>query len=146
MKSTLFEGMLKVYVKQTVPTVNADSLAKIGSNHNYVFLDSRDLVEYNISHLPNAIRVGYDDFAPERINQPKNTPILVYCTVGYRSEKIGEKLQALGYTNVKNLYGGIVAYKNAGGIVIDNDDMETQKVHCYSKSWSVWLDKGVRVY
>ena len=41
--------------------------------------------------------------------------IIVYCSIGVRSEDIGEKLKELGYTKILNLYGGIFDWKNKGG-------------------------------
>jgi predicted sulfurtransferase len=66
--------------------------------------------------------------------------------VGYRSEKVGEKLQELGFQNVKNLYGGIFQWKNEGFEVENSLSMPTDSVHTYNKRWSKWLLKGVRVY
>ena len=47
------------------------------------------------------------------IRTRKKTPTIVYCTIGARSETIGEKLKKNGFTNVYNLYGGIFEWKNA---------------------------------
>jgi rhodanese-related sulfurtransferase len=77
-------------------------------------LDTREREEFNVSHLPRARWVGYDDFDLKRVaNIPKTDTIIVYCSIGYRSERIGEKLKKAGYTNVYNLYGGIFQWKNA---------------------------------
>jgi len=57
-----------------------------------------------------------------------------------------EELLELGYTNVKNLYGGIFQWKNDGFDVVNNQSMVTDSVHTYNKSWSKWLVKGVKVY
>ena len=71
----------------------------------------------------------------------KKTPIVVYCSVGYRSEKVGEKLKAAGFLNVKNLYGSIFEWVNEGNPVVGNDNKATAKVHTYNKTWSRWVDK-----
>ena len=71
---------------------------------------------------------------------------LVYCSIGVRSENIGEKLQQLGYTNVYNLYGGIFEYKNEGGTVYNLQNKPTDSVHTYNKKWSKYLTKGNKVY
>ena len=72
--------------------------------------------------------------------------IVVYCSLGIRSEKISEKLKAEGYSNVRNLYGGIFEWKNKGFEVFDSEGKETEKVHAYSKSWSKWLKNGEKIY
>jgi hypothetical protein len=70
----------------------------------------------------------------------------VYCSVGYRSERIGEKLLKLGYTDVVNLYGGIFEWKNQGLDVYNSSNYPTDSVHTYNKSWGKWLVKGIKVY
>ena len=42
----------------------------------------------------------------------KDAPIVTYCSVGYRSGKMAERLQAAGYTNVRNLEGSIFKWAN----------------------------------
>ena len=42
----------------------------------------------------------------------KSDTIVLYCSIGYRSEKIGEKLVEMGYGHVFNLYGGIFEWVN----------------------------------
>jgi len=100
-----------------------------------------------VSHIPNALFTGYKDFNTDALKDiPKTDTIVVYCSVGYRSERIGEKLQKMGYSNVFNLYGGIFEWKNTGLEVVDTDGTETEKVHTYNKTWSKWLTRGEKVY
>ena len=75
----------------------------------------------------------------------KNKTIVVYCSIGYRSEKIAEKLRRKGYT-VFNLYGGIFDWKNKGNTVVDSLGNTTEKVHAYNEAWSKWLFNGQKVY
>lgn len=112
-----------------------------------LFLDARSLEEFDVSHIKAAKWVGYDDFDLNRMDSiPKDTAIIIYCSVGYRSEKIGEKLEKAGYTNVQNLYGSIFEWMNQGQPVYDNDGNETQQVHAYNREWGKWLLKGEKVY
>ena len=77
---------------------------------------------------------------------PKDTPIIVYCSVGFRSEKTTEHLLALGFTNVKNLYGGIFEWSNAGQPMVDSNENSTTKIHAYNKKWGTWINRGEKVY
>jgi phage shock protein E len=52
----------------------------------------------------------YVDILP----RDKNTEILVYCRSGRMSTLSAETLVKLGYTNVKNLAGGMIAWEGAG--------------------------------
>jgi 3-mercaptopyruvate sulfurtransferase SseA len=70
----------------------------------------------------------------------------VYCSVGYRSEKVSEQLRQAGYQTVYNLYGGIFEWKNQGHPVVNAEGEPTERVHAYNRSWGVWLKKGDKVY
>jgi len=139
-----YDTMLKTLLSHNVNEVGVKEESK---DTVAVFLDAREKTEYNVSHLKNATWVGYDDFDISRIKHiSKNKKIIVYCSVGYRSEKITEKLNKAGYSNVSNMVGGIFEWKNQNNAVVDNAGKETQKVHAYSKTWGIWLNKGEKVY
>lgn len=115
----------------------------------FIILDTRQEKEYLTSHLTNAQFVDYDrfDIADFRKKNPNTyKPVIVYCTVGYRSEKIGEKLKKAGYRFVYNLYGGIVEWKNQENRILNQQNKTTEEVHTYSKEWSKWLLKGIKIY
>ena len=110
---------------------------------NMVILDARERAEYDVSHLPNAVFIGYNNFEKKIVDSlAKDKPIVVYCSIGYRSEKIGEKLQKLGFTKVYNLYGSIFEWVNQGNVVVDKNGQPTKKVHTYNKAWSRWVEDG----
>ena len=128
----------------TAPTMYIEELKRLD---NVFILDTRERKEFDVSHLPNAIHVGDERVDMSLLgNVSKSDTIVVYCTVGYRSEKVAEKLQDAGYENAYNLFGGIFAWKNGDQTVVDNTGKTTEKVHCYNKSWSVFLLNGEKVY
>lgn len=57
------------------------------------------------------IRATITDFA--KLPQDKTAPIVVYCAIGHRGAMDMMALQLLGYTNVKSLVGGFIAWQNA---------------------------------
>lgn len=143
------EDVLNKYNQGTVPYISVDELQKRMQSNSLILLDTRELVEYQVSHIKNAIWVGYDSFSLLKTIQnlpDKNAEIIVYCSLGVRSEKIGEQLQKAGYTDIKNLYGGIFEWKNNKLPVFDSNGNQTEKVHAFSKRWGVWLIKGEKVY
>jgi rhodanese-related sulfurtransferase len=143
-KSGSYNLMLKKLLKHTVPEISVDSAAAVKTS--CTFLDAREKNEFDVSHINNSIYVGYNDFKLDAVkNIDKNTPIIVYCSVGYRSEKISEKLIAAGYKNVQNMYGGIFEWKNENNIVVDKNGT-TNNVHAFNKTWGIWLKKGKKVY
>ena len=47
---------------------------------------------------PGTSRVGFKDFDLSMVDDlPKDAIIVTYCSVGYRSERIGEKLKKAGF-------------------------------------------------
>ncbi|MEM7297825.1 MAG: rhodanese-like domain-containing protein [Bacteroidota bacterium] len=143
-QKTFDEKMQSLY-KNTVPLIKSDSLE--GRLDQVILLDTRAPSEYQVSHLEGARLIDYDNFDMEMIKDiSKDEEVIVYCSVGYRSERIGEKLQKAGFTNVKNLYGGIFGWKNEGNEVVGRNDQPTDSVHTYNKSWGQWLFKGIKVY
>lgn len=137
-----FEKMCDRYIKGIVPLASTADLKKaIASGKQLYILDSREKSEYKASHISGARHVGYDDFEMSRVEDiEKDAFIVVYCSIGYRSEKIGEKLKEAGYTKVFNLYGGIFNWVNTGNEVESNSGKPTSKVHGYNKRWSKWLN------
>jgi rhodanese-related sulfurtransferase len=137
---------LNLLNSETVPYVYVN---EINTLENIVILDTRKKEEFEVSHLKNAIWVGYEVFESKKVTfhvNDKDTPIIVYCSIGVRSEDIGEKLQKAGYTNVKNLYGGIFAWKNQDKKVYNTTAIATDSVHAFDKQWGKLLKKGIKIY
>lgn len=140
-----FDKKVKALYKNTVPLVKVDSLKD--NMDKVLLLDAREREEYEVSHLQGALFVGYESFEIEQLSDlPKDQEIVVYCSVGVRSERIGEKLQEAGYSNVRNLYGGIFGWKNSGNEVVGMNEQPTDSVHAYNRLWGMWLYKGKKVY
>ena len=111
-QQTFDEKMQSLY-KNTVPLINASDL--MDRMDQVILLDTRAPEEFAVSHIEGSRCVDYDGFKMKDVKDiPKDAEVVVYCSVGYRSERIGEKLREAGYENVKNLYGGIFDWKNQG--------------------------------
>lgn len=142
-----YEQMLADLYKNTVPFIKGHELESKLGKQEMLILDTREKDEYNVSHIKGAKLISYDNFELSDIPKVnKNTLIVIYCSVGYRSERIGEKLKKAGYTNVYNLYGGLFQWINEGRQVVGNDNKPTDKIHPYSDSWGKWLTRGKKVY
>lgn len=141
-KNKAFSKLLDSLLDHSVPEITISEVEE----DSVIFLDARAFAEYQVSHLKNAQHVGYESFNLESVSTiSKDAPIVVYCSIGYRSEKVAKKLCNAGFTNVKNLYGGIFEWKNQDKKVF-TDSLETQQIHAYSKTWGIWLNKGEKVY
>ncbi|ARV16426.1 rhodanese-like domain-containing protein [Polaribacter sp. SA4-12] len=140
------DKLLNKFNKNNVPYISVDSLASTKA----ILLDAREEKEFKVSHLEDAILVGFDHFeiaqTIAKLPTDKNAKIVVYCSLGIRSEIVADKLIKEGYTNVFNLYGGIFEWKNKDHQVIDTLGSNTEKVHTFNKDWSKWLKKGKKIY
>ena len=129
--------------------ISADSLAHwlVSSDaQTPVLLDVREKKEYDVSHLPGAIQINPN---AKRFKQladlPKNTPIVAYCSVGYRSSELARRLKKAGFTNVSNLEGSIFTWANEAHPVF-LDSTEVYGVHPYNAVWGQLLQPKLRKY
>jgi len=145
-QETLSE-LLTIHNTKGIPYITAQELAM--PKTKAIILDARELEEYNVSHIKEAIFVGYNSFQIDLVKNKlpnKNETMVVYCSLGIRSESIANKLKKAGYNNVFNLYGGIFEWKNNNFKVYNSEGKETDNIHAFSKEWSKWLLKGNKVY
>lgn len=143
------DELLQAYNTRSVPYISVEELRMFQMNDAVTILDVREPEEFAVSRIKSAINVGYNDFTTEEQQLQKlnrNFPVVVYCSVGIRSEQVGEKLKKAGFTNVNNLYGGIFEWKNKGYPIFDSTGKKTENVHAFSKHWSKYLHAGNPVY
>ena len=133
-----FQQEIDKYLAYSVPSISVHQLAK--DFDNYILLDAREEQEYIISHIEGAIHVGYNSLNYEALkNLNKDADIVVYCSIGYRSEKIGEYLLSQGFTQVQNLIGSIFEWTNQGHPLVDSQSKPTQQIHAYNEDWQHWV-------
>lgn len=106
-------------------------------------LDARTAEEYAISHLPNAHLASKSPPYMGEAELDSETPIVVYCSIGYRSAVLVRKLQAAGYKTVSNLEGSIFQWANEGHPVFQNHQVVNQ-VHPYNAHWGKLLNPEYR--
>lgn len=77
-----------------------------------VIIDVRNNREYHEGHINGSINIPEYEIDKRFVNiiKNKNTPIVLYCSSGWRSVNAYKKLKRLGYTQVFNLYGGLEIY------------------------------------
>ena len=110
-KNKSYANRLKFLLSHNVEEISVKDAVAISDK--VVFLDSREKSEYNISHIKDAQWVGYDDFDIKRLKTiSKDSKIIIYCSVGYRSEKVTKKLEKAGFKKVFNMYGGLFEWYN----------------------------------
>ena len=136
-----FDEKLTGLLHFSVPVIGVQELKNI-QDEVHIF-DTRNEEEYQVSHIPNAKFLGYRSFDPGKVESvSKQDTIVLYCSVGYRSEKIGERLKEMGFQYVFNVYGSIFEWANQGYPLVDATGQRTQKIHTYNQNWSQWVKEG----
>ncbi|PKA98884.1 rhodanese-related sulfurtransferase [Flavobacteriaceae bacterium MAR_2009_75] len=143
---TKMDKAIKKWNKENVPYIQVEELEMLD---DVLLLDTRKIEEFSVSHIKNALWVGHKEFELNSITErieDKDKKIVVYCSIGVRSEDVGEKLLDAGYSNVQNLYGGIFEWKNKGYTVYDIEGNKTEKIHAFNKHWGKLLNNGDKVF
>ena len=126
-------------------------LSMYENNEDVVVLDTRNEYETRVGLFENAVDLQLDTFRdfPKAIEQLpeeyKDKQIVMYCTGGIRCEKASAVMLKAGFTDVKQLEGGVLDYfKETGGkywngdcfvfderVALDTDLNETEYIYCY---------------
>ena len=121
------------------------------NNDDVVVLDTRNEYETRVGLFENAVDLQLDTFRdfPKAVEQLpeeyKDKQIVMYCTGGIRCEKASAVMLKAGFTDVKQLEGGVLDYfKETGGkywngdcfvfderVALDKDLNETEYIYCY---------------
>ncbi|XP_078278120.1 sulfurtransferase Alvin_2599-like [Rhinoraja longicauda] len=146
---------------QSVQDMGSDSLVQqlAQKSGHILLLDVRSAAEYEVSHLEGAVRIDPDTSDVETVvkdlgltaSEPARD-VVCYCTVGYRSSRLAQRLdQALSAgakgspsPRVYNLEGGLVKWANEGKPIVDSGGKPTPLVHPYSAIWAPLLQRECR--
>ena len=84
--------------------------AKIDRGEKFVLIDVREPHEYKICSIPQARLIPLGEVAKRYIELDANAETVVHCKSGMRSAKAVDFLRKNGFTNVRNMKGGILAW------------------------------------
>lgn len=101
----------------TVKQINA--LKVLTKEKRALLIDVREKNEYNSGHIKNAINIPIRTLTDNLKQIPKNRPVILYCSTGYRTALGVMALQMLGYDNVKGFPPSIEGWK-AGGELLES--------------------------
>ena len=109
-----------------------------------LLLDVRQADEFAVSHLPGARnvlpKIAARDLLP---TLPPHRPVVVYCSVGYRSSELAGRLLRSGLTNVMNLEGSIFQWANEDR-PLEGGGKPAGKVHPYNETFGKLLKPELR--
>ena len=121
------------------------------NNDDVIILDTRNEYETRVGLFENAVDLQLDTFRdfPDAIEQLpeeyKDKQIVIYCTGGIRCEKASAVMLKAGFSDVKQLEGGVLDYfRETGGkywngdcfvfderVALDTELNETEYIYCY---------------
>lgn len=135
-------------IAQRYPQVSSlevsDLAARLEAGEAPVVIDVREGEEFAVSHLRAAENIASAEAIAARFPD-RNTDIVVYCSVGYRSAEVAQQLADMGYASVLNLRHSIFAWANQG-LPMVNDNGSTTLVHPFNRIWGELLDENLRRY
>jgi rhodanese-related sulfurtransferase len=98
-------------------TVACKTLAvKQQAGENVFVLDVREPDEFKAGHIEGAVNVPIRTLAQslDKLPGDKSTPIAIVCKSGIRAAYATMTLKLLGYSNVKDVIGGMLAWEKDG--------------------------------
>ena len=83
---------------------------KLDRGDDFLLIDVREPYEYQIARIPGAKLIPLGEL-PKHLNElDPDAEIVMHCKSGVRSQKAVDLLKQNGFTNVRNLTGGILAW------------------------------------
>lgn len=96
-------------------TATAASLAEAGVTAGRpLIVDVREPAEFASERVEGAVLVPISQFVARHGDLPQDRPLLMLCQTGSRSGSATMYLLQNGWTDVRNISGGIVAWMQSG--------------------------------
>ncbi len=80
----------------------------------YQLIDVREFPEYSSSRIVGAELIPLGEMDSRHIEIDRTKPTVVICRSGNRAGKAKEKLQSMGFSDVRNVEGGMNAWAGSG--------------------------------
>jgi len=79
---------------------------------NLTIFDTREVNYFAQEHLDGAVPISDQAIKKMIIHKQRHNPVLVYCYHGNNSKEICNLLNGMGFSDVYNLEGGWLAWRN----------------------------------
>ncbi|KTD59014.1 rhodanese-like domain-containing protein [Legionella shakespearei] len=103
--------------KKRIKEITAQELkTKLDNHETLVLIDVREESEWPTGHIATAIHIGKGIIERdiEKHIPDIHTPIVTYCSGGFRCALVADTLQQMGYTQVCSLEKGLQGWMDAG--------------------------------
>jgi len=126
---TFFVFSSTVAQNSTYHQLNSQEFNKLIQSGTGMLLDVRTHGEFDNEHIAKSAYLNYYafDFKKKLLLLPKDEPIYLYCTTGYRSEKAAKILVENGFTQVYNLKHGILEWNLQDLPVIEGEKTDKKQ-------------------
>lgn len=101
------------FAQSSYTTVTVQDLANAQESNPFI-LDVRQPEEFAEGHVPNAVLIPLGELKARASEVPGDVPVYVICRSGNRSRQASEILIQLGFKDVRNVDGGVLAWQEAG--------------------------------
>jgi len=105
----------------TVSKLN-ENISKL--DHELILLDVRTQAEYDSGHILNAINISHEQILedPELLAEYKDSQMVVFCRSGGRAGKVIQLLESIGFEDIIDIDGDMLAWSEAGYRMEVNDE------------------------
>ena len=105
----------------TVSKLN-ENITKL--DHELILLDVRTQAEYDSGHILNAINISHEQILedPELLTEYKDSQMVVFCRSGGRAGKVIQLLESIGFEDIIDIDGDMLAWSEAGYRMEVNDE------------------------
>ncbi|MGE4442291.1 MAG: rhodanese-like domain-containing protein [Desulfomicrobium sp.] len=112
----LMGGCLEQDVRLLDPAAAVEIMRQNKDNPAFVILDVRTEQEFRQGYIQGAALLDYyaPDFRERFAELDRDATIFTYCRSGNRSSHVLKMADDLGFRNVYDLRGGILAWREAG--------------------------------
>ncbi len=135
-------GLYTIWATGSVDRIDPTEAYQLIEQEGLVILDARSSKEFNVSHLPGAIRYSADILDTLDPTQP----VLVYCTISLRSNSLAKEMSDKGFKQVYDIKGGLVSWVNDQMELINASNDKTDTLHTYDKWLAPFVREGTPVY
>lgn len=113
---------IDVDMSKKAPYIEPEELQELyDKNEDFIIIDARNDYEWQVGKFKDALTLDIDtfrefpEFVDKNLQDYKQKTVVTYCTGGIRCEKASAYLRDNGFTNVRQLHGGIHRYGDKTG-------------------------------
>jgi rhodanese-related sulfurtransferase len=97
-----------------IPTITPRDAAADAESGRALIVDVRERDEFATERAPGVALIPLSEFVARHEELPMDRPLLMICAAGSRSAQATAFLLQRGWTDVKNVTGGMMAWSGAG--------------------------------